>query len=199
MKKLGLWFFLVAFFGLGAIAEAAFTPLSVNIVPPVQFPPEDFNITGLRASLLWGEHRSVYGIDLGVLGNVTNQEFVGLSASGLFNITRGTTNVIGLQLAGLWNDNKNKTSVYGLQLALGMNRNDASSVVNGLQFALVNLSSFTEIRGFQVGLYNSAQDVYGFQIGLVNYAKSLHGVQIGLVNFNNKGPFEISPILNIGF
>jgi hypothetical protein len=50
-----------------------------------------------------------------------------------------------------------------------------------------------------VGLYNKAKEVYGIQLGLVNIADNLHGIQIGLVNFNAKGPFAISPILNVGF
>jgi hypothetical protein len=90
--------------------------------------------------------------------------------------------------------------VYGLQLALGANFNQAASKVVGLQFALLaNIAPHTDIYGVQAGLYNRAKDVYGFQIGLVNVADNLHGIQIGLVNFNKKGPFAISPILNVGF
>ena len=36
-----------------------------SIVPPVEFPGHDFDVTGLRASVLWGNQRNVYGIDLG--------------------------------------------------------------------------------------------------------------------------------------
>ncbi|MGZ3796156.1 MAG: LA_2272 family surface repeat-containing protein, partial [Pseudobdellovibrionaceae bacterium] len=74
------------------------------------------------------------------------------------------------------------------------------STVAGIQLALLaNLSAFTDIYGLQVGLYNRAKDVYGLQVGLVNVTDNLHGVQIGLINFNHKGPFAMSPILNIGF
>ena len=180
-------------------AEAAFSPVSVNILSPVQFPPQDFSITGIRASVLWGKHRDLYGLDLGLVGNVTEQTFTGVAVSGLFNATHGTTTVIGLQAAGLANLNTNKTHVYGLQLALGLNSNEAESAVTGLNVALVNLSPHTTIYGIQAGLYNKAQDVYGFQIGLVNSCTNLHGVQIGLVNFNEKGLFAVSPILNVGF
>lgn len=180
-------------------SEAAVTPLSVGIAPPVQFPPSDFTITGLRLSGLWGRHRDLYGVDIGGLGNITEQRFVGLGVSGLFNYTKGTTTILGLQLAGLTNINTNKTEVYGMQLALGLNSNTAVSSVAGLQLAAVNLGPFTDIYGVQAGIYNSAKDVYGIQFGLVNVADSLHGIQIGLINFHKKGLVGVSPLINIGF
>ena len=181
-------------------AQAFYTPLAVAIIPPVQFPPSDFSITGARASILWGRHRDVYGLDFGVLGNFTEQAFVGAGVSGLFNITHGTTHVVALQAAGVANVNTNKTSVYGVQLAGLVNANTAESSVSGVQIAAIaNISAFSNIYGAQIGLYNRAKDVYGLQIGLVNVATSLHGVQIGLVNFNSTGVVNMSPILNIGF
>ena len=190
--------FLAAFFMISS-AEAAVTPLSVGIVPPVQFPSDDFSITGLRLSVLWGRHRDVYGLDFGLVGNVTEQDFVGVGISGLFNRTKGMTTAIGLQAAGIANVNTQKTDVYGAQLALGLNMNTATSKVAGLQLALANLSGHTSIYGVQAGVYNKAQVVYGVQIGLVNVAESLHGIQIGLVKFHSKGMFTVSPILNVGF
>ncbi len=183
-----------------SLAKAAISPLSISLAPPVQFPPNDFSVTGVRASVLWGKHRSLYGIDLGLLGNITEQNFTGLAVSGIFNNTRGTTLITGLQFAGLANVNTNKTTVIGLQGTLGVNYNSAASSVSGLQLALLaNISPFTDIYGVQVGLYNKAKAVYGLQLGLVNITDDLHGIQIGLVNFNKSGPFAISPFLNIGF
>ncbi len=195
--------FLISVFLLSGLvtfsAHAAVTPISVGIFPPVQFPPEDFTITGLRASILWGKHRDLYGLDFGVLGNITNQSFVGLGLGGIFNATHGSTTILGLQVAGITNINTNKTNIFGVQLALGLNMNTAASSVSGLQLALANHSPFTNIHGFQVGIYNKAQEVYGLQIGLINVASNLHGVQIGLLNFNDKGLFKVSPIINVGF
>ncbi len=182
-----------------ALAAAAVSPLAISIVKPIQFPSEDFSITGARLSLLWGKHRDVYGLDFGLLGNITEQTFTGLSVSGLFNITHGTTTILGLQLAGLANVNTNKTNAYGLQLALLTNYQDAASSIVGVQVALANLTPHTDVYGLQVGLYNKAQSVHGLQIGIVNSTSDLHGIQIGLVNFNEKGMFGVSPILNIGF
>lgn len=182
-----------------APATAAMTPASLGVIPPVQFPSSEYSITGFRLSLLYGHHRDLYGLDLGLLGNITDQAFTGVAISGLFNVTKGNTTAIGLQLAGVTNVNTNKTKVIGLQLAGGVNYNGAESSVVGLQIAPVNISSFTSIYGAQIGIYNTAQDVYGVQIGLVNIAKSLHGIQIGLANINQTGLFYVAPILNVGF
>jgi len=194
-----LFLVLAALFSFNS-AQAAISPVSVSIVPPVQFPPKSFSVTGVRASALWGQHRDLYGIDVGLLGNITEQDFTGLAVSGVFNNTRGTTNILGLQLAGIANVNTNKTRVIGLQAALGTNYQTSASTVAGVQLALIaNIAPFTDIYGVQIGLYNRAKEVYGFQIGLVNIADNLHGIQIGLANFNHKGPFAISPIINVGF
>jgi hypothetical protein len=183
-----------------APAHAAVSPLGIGIVNPVQFPPDDFNVAGLRLSLLWGDHRDVYGLDVGLLGNITRQEFVGIGLAGGANITHGMTTIIGLQAAGGANIGYQKTTVVGLQLAGGLNYLTAESSVSGLQVAILgNLAAHTTIYGAQIGLYNRAKKVYGFQIGLVNVADSLSGIQIGLINFHHTGLFAISPIINIGF
>lgn len=180
-------------------AQAAVSPVGVGIVPPVQFPPSDFTITGFRVSGLWGSARDLYGIDLGVIGNMTSHDFKGIALSGGFNKTDGDTTAIGTQFAGIANWNNNKTSVYGLQFAGILNRNKAASKVVGMSLGLVNLTEQTTVAGIQAGLYNKARSVYGFQIGLVNVANDLHGIQIGLVNFHQTGLFVVSPIINIGF
>jgi len=183
---------------LAGVSEAAMTPLSLGIIPPVQFPPEDFTVAGARLSVLWSKHRSVYGIDLGVVGNITTQNFTGIGISGGFNVTNGQTTIIGLQAAGITNVNTNKLKVYGLQIA-AMNSNTGEASIVGVQAGLINSSKFTKLYGLQVGVYNRAQVVTGFQIGLVNMTDSLHGIQIGLINFHNKGTVSVAPILNIGF
>jgi hypothetical protein len=187
---------LAVFFGVSA--QAALSPLGVAVIPPVQFPPSDFTVTGARVSLLWGLHKNVYGLDVGAIGNMTDGQFVGIGVSGLFNYNRGLTTAIGLQAAGLANINVNKARIYGLQIAT-VNSNKSESVVVGVQAALVNLAKFTDVRGVQVGVYNHAHDVVGLQLGLVNIADSLHGIQIGLINFHTRGLFAVAPILNIGF
>ena len=181
----------------GLNAQAAFSPLGLSIINPVQFPPDDFTVTGARLNLIWGQVQSVYGFDVG-LGNVTTQNMTGIQV-GALNINRGTTTGIGLQLGAIGNFNTNKSNIFGVQAALGMNSNKAESVLVGLGVAAVNNSPFTKVVGAQVGLYNKAGQVYGFQIGIINSAEYLHGIQIGLMNFNTHGLFSVSPFLNAGF
>lgn len=180
-------------------SQAAFSPVSVGIFPPVQFPASDFTISGFRLSLLWGKQRDIYGLDIGAIGNITEQEFVGTSISGIFNSTNGSTTVLGVQLAGITNVNTNKTDVFGIQIAGIVNSNKAVSKIAGLQVSIANLSPHTDIYGLQVGIYNTALNVNGLQVGIVNVTDSLHGLQIGLLNFHRKGFFTVSPIINIGF
>ncbi len=180
-------------------SRAALSPISVSIMPPVQFPPQDYSVTGLRGSIIYGKHRDLYGIDLGLIGNITEQDFVGIGVSGIFNYTKGTTTALGLQFAGITNVNTNKTRVVGLQIAGITNINSAESSVSGIQLSLANLSSHTTIYGIQGGIYNKAKSVYGLQLGLINITDNLHGLQIGLINFNKTGVFAVSPILNFGF
>ncbi len=181
-----------------ATAFSAVTPISVSIVPPVQFPAQDFSVTGARLAIV-GKQEEMYGLDLGLIGNMTTQSFAGIAVSGLFNYNKGTTTAIGAQLAGLTNINTNKTSVYGIQAALAANINSAESKIYGVQFAAVNMSSHTTVNGAQIGIYNRAQTVRGFQIGIVNVTENLTGIQIGLLNFHRKGLFSVAPIINIGF
>lgn len=193
----GLVFLITALFI--SPAEAGVSPLSVSLIPPLQFPPKDFTVTGARLSALWGNHRSVYGIDLGLIGNMTEGEFVGIGVSGVFNYNKGVTTGVFLQAAGLGNFNVNHARIYGVQIAGIINSNKAESRVIGLQLAAVNLAPYTDIRGVQAGIYNKARDVVGFQIGLINVADSLHGLQIGLINFHTRGIFSVAPIINVGF
>lgn len=180
-------------------AVAAMSPVSIAIVPPVQFPADDYDITGLRTSVIYGKHRDVYGLDLALGGNVTTGKFVGISVSGLFNYKMGSSTVTGLELAGLANINTQKSNIVGIQAAGLFNYSSAASSVSGVQFSLANLTTHTNIYGIQLGLYNRAAEVYGLQIGIVNEAKNLHGLQIGLLNFHYTGLFYVSPLLNFGF
>lgn len=181
-------------------AHALVSPLGVSLLKPVQFPWQDFDIYGARLNLLWGQHRIVYGIDLGLGANVTDVAFGGIQIAGITNVNNGSATVTGLQLAGVTNVNVNKASIVGVQAALGVNSNQAESTIVGFELAaLANLCPATDIWGVQLALYNRARIVHGLQIGLVNVTDNLHGVQIGLVNFNHQGPFAVAPILNVGF
>jgi hypothetical protein len=188
----------VSFLVSVSVAQAGVSPLGLAIIPPVELPPQDFTVVGARVSVIYGENYNVYGVDLGSIGNITDQNFVGLGVSGIFNLNKGQTTILGLQAAGLANVNVNKATIVGLQVA-AVNSNQAESSLVGLDLGLVNYAPFTHIMGAQVGVYNRAHVVSGFQIGLINVADNLQGIQIGLANINHQGLFEFSPFLNIGF
>jgi len=181
-------------------SQAAMSPLGISIFPPLQFPPEDTAVTGLRVNLLWGSHRRVYGVDVGGLGNITTQSFGGiLQVAGLMNYNKEKASIVGLQFAGLANLNRDRSSIVGVQASL-FNSNQGSALLVGLGLGLIgNSAPHATIVGAQLGLYNSAGTVYGFQVGLVNVADVLHGIQIGLLNIHRKGLFKICPIINFGF
>jgi hypothetical protein len=196
-KILGL-FVCVSFFGTQA--RAAMTPVSIGIFPPLQFPSEDVTVVGLRANILWGFHRNVYGFDLGLGINQTSQTITGLAQiAGIANLNKGQNTILGAQIGGIANFNTNPTRVIGVQFAGITNNNQGDSMFVGLQISPVNLSSNSRVVGAQIGLFNTARKVVGFQIGLVNRAESVTGLQIGLMNFHRLGLFAACPIINFGF
>ena len=120
-KLLSFIFVIVGFLCIHETAYAIASPLSISIVSPIQFPSQDFTVTGARLSVLWGTHRDIYGLDLGVIGNITKENFVGMGISGIFNLTEGKTTILGLQAAGLANVNTKEAKIIGLQIALALN------------------------------------------------------------------------------
>jgi hypothetical protein len=123
------------------------SPIEIALFPPLQFPSRDFSVNGLRLSV-FGINRSLSGLDLGILGNVTDQSFKGVAIAGLFNYNRVSAEIIGIQVAGIANINGTASKLYGLQLGL-YNR---VSVVYGLQIGLINVTH--ELHGIQIGLIN---------------------------------------------
>ena len=205
MKRIFLYLLLLGFI---FPASASKSLLGLSLIPPIQVPDSDSDVTGLRVSILAGNHRRVYGVDFGLIGNITESEFKGLSISGLFNRNLGDSTVIGLQAAGVANINDAKVNVYGLQIALiNVNREPADKEYSkGFAVASSGAShgagsgwEHGVTYGIQLGLYNSSVEVYGFQIGLINFTRKLHGLQIGLLNFNTEGLFAVCPIFNVGF
>jgi hypothetical protein len=128
-------------------ADSDNTPLEVALFPPLQLPGTGFGVKGLRLSVV-GRNREVHGLDLALLGNITDVTFKGIAISGLFNYNRGGASVIGLQFAGLANLNVGHSDVYGIQIA-GYNE---AGTVYGLQIGLLNIAN--ELHGIQIGLFN---------------------------------------------
>ena len=106
--------------------------------------------------------------------------------------------VYGLRL-GIWIAEDRMTDVSGVSIGLLAINNDE---VRGIQLAgLANTAG--DMRGIQLGAFNSANnvygvqigfmndctiafsstmDVYGVQVGVLNSARSVRGVQVGVVN-----------------
>ncbi len=206
--------FSILLFMSSITSYASVSPLAISIFPFFQFPPDNWTVAGVRTSLFFGEHDNLYGVDLGIIGNITQKDFFGMGMAfgfnktkdanivaaqlaGVTNINSGTVNVVGLQLAGIANVNSGNTNIIGFQAAMGANYNSKGRVL-GLQLGGANLGPGTSIYGIQIGGFNRADSVFGLQLGVVNMAKALHGLQIGLLNFNSSGPLPFFPVLNFG-
>lgn len=137
---------LLASFPAAAVKNT--TPIEVSLFPPLQFPSSDFEVTGLRLSVV-GKNKALSGIDIGLLGNITDQSFKGIAIAGLFNYNKVSADIIGLQLAGVANINGIDSNLYGVQVGL---------------FNKVN-----KVYGLQLGLINVAKELHGVQIGLINF------------------------------
>lgn len=174
-------------------------PTATALFPPLQVPSRKEGAFS-RFSWIYGQHASIIGLDLGLVGNITDKLFIGTAISTLFNINSGKSFVVGAQFAGLTNYIKGDLVVTGVQLTAGLNKVIGTGHVVGAQIGLLgNIAPKTNIYGVQTGLYNEAADVYGFQVGLVNVARKLHGIQLGLINIQQKGAIRFFPLINVGF
>lgn len=147
-------FFAVLFLAAGifgslpAAAVGNTSPIAIDLFPPVQLPSSEFEVTGLRLSVV-GKNRGVSGLDIGLLGNMTDQSFSGIAIAGLFNYNKTAADIIGLQVAGLANLNGIASSLYGVQIGL--------------------YNKVSKVYGLQIGLINVAKELHGIQIGLINF------------------------------
>lgn len=197
MKKLMIMLSAVAL-AAGAFAAEAFddvernpTPIALNLASPLQLPPYDRDVWGLRLNLIYGHSLNVYGLDCGVVG-LNKGDVAGVQTEA-FNWADG--NVYGLQVAGICNYvtgdfyglqaaamNWNLADTYGLQVGVL----DFGMAVRGLQVGGLNWD-YGSVDGGQVGAVNVARhDVTGAAIGALNYSHgNLTGCQIGAFNFIN--------------
>ena len=171
--------------------SAGLSPLAVSIVPPAQFPAEDWDVCGLRLNLFVGRHRDVSFVDVGVLGNVADGNLSGLEFAGIYNRVGESDGAI--QVAGIYNGVRGDFA--GLQISVAAN--DVGGDMEGVQISLVNLAE--DGAGLQIGLFNRAERFSGLQLGLANYAYQLEGIQIGLFNVIEDSNVPFMPIVNVAF
>ena len=192
MKK-SIALFTAAFAVVSAFAEDEVarvpTPVQISFASPLQLPPFQRDVWGLRANILFGLSGDVYGLDAGLIG-AADGDFGGVSAQG-FNLAGGSAG--GIQLGAVGNYvGKN---FYGLQ-AGGILNIDVLAAY-GVQFGAVNIDR--EFTGLRLGLVDYSHDIFdGWQFAAVNvnmadtigaswsainYARgNLTGAQIGLFN-----------------
>jgi hypothetical protein len=175
------------------LPAAGMSPLAISLLPPAQFPPEDWDVTGLRLNLFVGLHNQVGFIDLGVLGNLSHGDVMGLEIAGVWN--QVAQNAQAVQIAGF--GNRVLGEFKGLQLAGFLNYGNISADVQGLQLACVNIAGGLE--GLQVGLVNRAEEASGMQFGVINMAKNMNGLQLGLINIISDSTLPFMVLLNAAF
>ena len=181
---------------MAGVLFADTTPVMVSLVTPVQAPSCDYDVTGFRLSLIYGECQEFTGLDIGIVDHA-RKDFTGVAIGGV--------NIVGDRLyggqLGLINWNSNGATAWerrssGVQLGLV----NYAETFTGLQDGFVNIAHGT-LMGLQASAFNCAHDVYGLQCGFyfllgVNMASgSLRGCQLGLVNYANR----VEGGLQIGF
>ena len=197
-----------------AYAETA--PVILSLVTPLQVPPVNYDVKGLRLSLIYGDCANFTGLDIGV-ANRTRGAYTGLAIGGV-NIAEDQLHGGQVGLVN-WNGNGDtswsKRSV-GAQIGI-FNHSDmfcglqdglfnlSEGEFAGLQFSFLNCTR--DLRGVQCGRYfllgvNIANGtVHGCQVGLVNYAEKMEsGCQIGFINIiSRNGWAPVFPIINGSF
>ncbi len=173
-------------------AEAAhgFFPFGLYLLPNIGFPGEHWDVGPVRINLISGRNRDVYGLDIGLIGNMVEEEFTGVQAAGFFNRVGQSDGAV--QLAGVFN--RCERDFSGLQAALA-NSNDGE--LDGLQIGAFNRAAVLD--GMQLGIVNIVDSGDGVQIGLINSARELDGLQIGVVNIIRDSTMPFFPVINFAF
>ncbi len=123
-------------------ASAGSVPFALAVVPSWEAPSQDWDVVGMRLSLLFGRHRNVSVLDVGLLAGITDCDMYGITAAGIWNSVGGTC--VGLQVASV----------------------GFAHTFKGLQVGIVNRTD--GLTGVQVGVVNYAEQSEGIQLGLVN-------------------------------
>lgn len=175
----------------GSLPYEGEQPFAFSVMPGVSTPQRSWDSVLFRFNLFVGAHRNVYWLDIGVLGNVSDNEMTGLGLAGLFNSTGSSPsafNIAGVCNYSEWNFN-------GLQLSGGFCWTEGR--FSGLQVALINSSG--RLNGFQIGGVNIAEQGVGTQVGIVNVSSRFQGLQVGVINANLDSSVPVLPVLNFAF
>lgn len=147
-----------------------YSPFMLSLADPMQVPPHDFDIGGLRISILFGQCRNFDGLDLGLAGRATGH------ANGLQSCAVNVVDGDGMGLQANW--------LAGY----------VSGEYAGFQVGTVNYAE--KAQALQIGFYNGAGFIRGCQIGAINIAQEMIGLQIGVVNVIQNKDVPFIPIVN---
>ncbi len=115
---------------------------------------------GVQASLLINDARTVVGMQVSGLSNLSLSALRGVQITPLTNLSRGIRE--GVQIGGL---------------------NVVSGDMRGVQTGIYNYAD--TLCGMQIGIVNvNDRNPKGFQLGLVNLSNDSTGIRLGLVNVN---------------
>jgi hypothetical protein len=123
-------------------ASAGFSPFMLSFVNPIQVPPADFDIGGLKLNLIYGESHDMIGLDIGLF-------------------SQNTGDVTALHINGVSVVGRN-----GRGLMISLVANYVEGEYGGMQIGAYNHAS--HLDGIQIGVINHANTAYGLQIGLIN-------------------------------
>jgi hypothetical protein len=153
-------------------------PFAVGIWPSLDARPGQRVENRFVLGLLIGHSDELDGLQLSLVGSVTEARMRGAQISNAFNLARGWSR--GLQLsAGV---NIATGEFHGLQAAPV---NVAVGAFRGAQMGVVNLSQ-GELEGARFGVVNLAQSQRGASFAVVNLADTHAGPTIGVVNVQRK-------------
>lgn len=173
-------------------SSGSWTPFAISLLPPVQVPGADWDVTGLRVGILAARHHNVLFLSVSGLVDLATGDVNGIEVAGLCNHIGRSSGVF--QVAGLVNSVDG--DFVGVQVAGVYNAVNANAA--GMSVSAFNRAETME--GLQVGLFNRARALSGVQVGVVNVVEDgSECIQLGLVNVMRDGIYPVMPVLNIGF
>jgi len=173
-----------------------YTILQISVFDPLQLFNSDHDVFGLRLNGLYGESRTVFGLDLGYLNKSENN--YGLQF-GFGNII--AKNFVGFQFGYILNSTN---TFSGFQMGAF---NQVKEVGEGIQIGLFNwdepdfpLDVYYSEKFFVKEHFNKKSgknhqkigSFFGLQIALINInGNEAHGIQIALANITKGGTSDI--------
>jgi len=167
------------------IAGPALAETDAQLAGPGFRVPDDPDVDGFRASILYGEADSMRGFDLGIFSLSKSNSLNGFGF--VFGAAWITGDVDGGSAALV---NVNEGSAHGV-LAGFINR--TSSMQDGVMLGFVNFTegySMVQVNGLGISERSKVQ------VGFVNVTKQIDSVQIGFINAAENGFVPVFPFFN---